>query len=65
MMHSRRCSAPAHQPPVSIRPVLLPVFLEFWAAVARRIRSGKRRNTFLSQFGPLSFLVLISLWASG
>jgi Ion channel len=37
----------------------------FWAAVARRIRSTKRRNAFLSQFGPLSFLVLMSLWASG
>jgi Ion channel len=36
-----------------------------WAGVARRIRSVKRRNAFLSQFGPLSFLILISLWASG
>ena len=36
-----------------------------WAGMARRIRSAKRRNAFLSQFGPLSFLVLISLWASG
>ena len=37
----------------------------FWSAAAKRIRSVKRRNAFLSQFGPLSFLVLISLWASG
>jgi hypothetical protein len=37
----------------------------FWSAVARRIRSGKRRNGFLSRFGPLSFLILISLWALG
>ena len=37
----------------------------FWAAVARYIRTGKRRNGFLSQFGPLSFLVLLSLWALG
>src|SRR3954468_15159048 len=36
-----------------------------WAAVARRIRSAKRRNTFLSLFGPLSILVLIGLWAIG
>ncbi len=40
-------------------------FWKLWAAVARRIRSGKRRNAFLSQFGPLSFLILMSLWASG
>ena len=37
----------------------------FWASMARRIRSTKRRNAFLSQFGPLSFLILMSLWASG
>src|SRR6476659_6632177 len=36
-----------------------------WAAAARRIRSDKRRNTFLSLFGPLSILVLIGLWAVG
>ena len=36
-----------------------------WATVARGIRSGKRRNTFLSQFGPLSFLILLCLWALG
>ena len=36
-----------------------------WAAVARRMRSGKGRNTFLSIFGPLSVLVLISAWAVG
>jgi hypothetical protein len=37
----------------------------FWAFLAWRIRSVKRRNSFLSQFGPLAFLVLMSLWASG
>ncbi len=37
----------------------------FWAAIARRIPPGKRRNAFLSQFGPLSFLILLSLWAVG
>ena len=36
-----------------------------WAALSRRIRPGKRRNSFLSLFGPLSVLVLIGLWASG
>ena len=36
-----------------------------WAALARRMRPGKRRNTFLSFFGPLSILVLIGVWATG
>ena len=34
-----------------------------WAAMARQIRSDKRRNTLLSLFGPLSILVLIAIWA--
>jgi hypothetical protein len=36
-----------------------------WAALARRLRSVKRRNNFLSVFGPLSVLVLFSVWAVG
>jgi hypothetical protein len=36
-----------------------------WAALARRMKPGKRRNTFLSYFGPLSILVLFSLWSLG
>ena len=36
-----------------------------WAAVARRIRSEKKRNTFLSLFGPLSIIVLLAIWAVG
>jgi hypothetical protein len=36
-----------------------------WAALARRMRPGKRRNTFLSVFGPLSVLALSGLWAAG
>jgi hypothetical protein len=36
-----------------------------WAAAARRMRPGKRRNTFLSLFGPLSVIVLIGVWATG
>ena len=35
-----------------------------WAAAARSIRVDKRRNRFLSWFGPLSVLVLLSLGPS-
>ncbi len=41
-------------------------YLYSWApcaAIARRIRSDKRRNTLLSMYGPLSILVLIAIWA--
>jgi hypothetical protein len=34
-----------------------------WKAIARGFRSSKRRETFLSFFGPLSLLVLFVLWA--
>ena len=36
-----------------------------WSWVANRISSGKRRETFLGVFGPLSLLVLLALWAVG
>jgi Ion channel len=36
-----------------------------WSGLARLIRAGKRRNAFLSLFGPLSFLILLTLWALG
>jgi len=36
-----------------------------WAAAARSIRSDKRRSTYLSVFGPLSIIVLLTLWATG
>ena len=36
-----------------------------WSTLARVIRSSKRRNTFLSLFGPFSFLILLTLWALG
>lgn len=36
-----------------------------WSAVARSIRSGRRRGTFLSLFGPLSILALFAFWAVG
>jgi hypothetical protein len=36
-----------------------------WSAVARRIRSGKRRESLLGYFGPLSLLLLLGVWAMG
>jgi hypothetical protein len=34
-----------------------------YGAVALRIKDGRRRETFLSSYGPLSLLLLVSLWA--
>lgn len=34
-----------------------------WKGVARLIKSAKRRESFLSYFGPLSVLVLLVFWA--
>lgn len=36
-----------------------------WSAVARCMKAGSRRETFLSYFGPLSLLVLFGVWAAG
>jgi hypothetical protein len=36
-----------------------------WSALARRMRSGNRRQAFLSFYGPLSLILLISVWALG
>lgn len=36
-----------------------------WFALARRIRSAKRREGFLGVFGPLSVLMLFGVWAGG
>ena len=36
-----------------------------WAAVARRLRPGKVRESLLSAFGPLSLLLLLAVWAVG
>jgi hypothetical protein len=36
-----------------------------WVAVARRMRPGKRREAFLSVFGPLFILMLFAAWAIG
>lgn len=37
----------------------------FWRALACRLPKGKRRENFLSVFGPLSLLVLFAIWAWG
>jgi hypothetical protein len=36
-----------------------------WSALARRVHSSKRREAFLSFFGPLSLLMLLCVWALG
>ncbi len=36
-----------------------------WRAVANWMPSGKRRESFLGFFGPLSLLVLLGVWATG
>lgn len=35
------------------------------AAIARRIKSKRRRESYLSFFGPLSLIMLLSVWAVG
>jgi hypothetical protein len=39
-------------------------FWMLWRAVGLRMAAGKRRETFLSLFGPLSMLTLFALWAA-
>ncbi len=36
----------------------------FWRACARRMKTGKRRETFLSYFGPLALLLMFAAWAA-
>ena len=36
-----------------------------WARIAGRLRNEKRREAYLSYFGPLSLLLLLSTWALG
>jgi len=36
-----------------------------WSAIARRMRLGKFRELYLSVFGPLSILMLMTTWALG
>ncbi len=35
-----------------------------WAALGRRMRTGERRESYLSTYGPISLLVLIGLWGA-
>jgi voltage-gated potassium channel Kch len=35
-----------------------------WSVVARKVRSGNRREFYLSYFGPLSLILLLVLWAA-
>src|SRR5205807_4906018 len=35
----------------------------FWSAIARKMRSGNRREYYLSYFGPLSLILLLVVWA--
>src|SRR5437870_2581103 len=34
-----------------------------WRAVATAVKNGKRRETLLSIFGPLSLIMLLAIWA--
>ena len=36
-----------------------------WSALARQMKAGKRREAFLSIYGPLSLLLLFVMWAMG
>jgi hypothetical protein len=36
-----------------------------WSSAATRLRSGPRRDSFLSLYGPLSLLMLIGVWVAG
>lgn len=36
-----------------------------WSAVARRMHPGRRHETYLGLYGPLSLLLLLSVWAVG
>ncbi|HEY1216108.1 MAG TPA: potassium channel family protein, partial [Bryobacteraceae bacterium] len=36
-----------------------------WVWIARRFTAGRTRDAFLSVFGPLSMVLLLSCWASG
>jgi len=51
----------------TIRPTRLFYALTWipWSALARRMKSGKRRESFLGTFGPLSMIMLLAFWAAG
>jgi len=35
-----------------------------WSAIARKMRSGNRREFYLSYYGPLSLILMLILWAA-
>lgn len=57
--------------PRRIRRQLRPVRFFFkwswsvWKAIAQRMKRGRRRDAFLSLYGPLSMVLLLSFWALG
>jgi hypothetical protein len=57
--------------PRRLRRALRPVRFFFrsswgaWSYIARRMKKGRRRDAFLSLFGPLSMVLLLLLWAGG
>src|SRR2546425_1892660 len=38
---------------------------EIWWAIAERMRNARRREAYLSLFGPLSLILLLATWAAG
>ncbi len=36
-----------------------------WSSAAKRFAAGKKRESYLSFFGPLSLLLLLAVWATG
>lgn len=57
--------------PRRVRRQLRPVRIFFqtswavWSSLANRMKRGRRRDAFLSFYGPLSMVLLLSLWAFG
>ncbi len=57
--------------PRRLRRALRPVRIFFrgswgiWSSIAHRMKKGRRRDAFLSLFGPLSMVLLLLLWTLG
>src|SRR6266850_6530610 len=45
--------------------VLIRSTWRLWSAVAQSMRDDQRRETYLSIFGPLYLLMLLSVWTTG
>jgi len=58
MILSRRVSSAVRVTTLFYRATWAP-----WAAAARRMSPGRRRESFLTVYGPLSLVFLIALWA--